>query len=35
MARGRAKMEKVKEILNRYGNSKDNLIQVMLELQNV
>ncbi len=27
-------MEKVKEILNRYGNSKDNLIQVMLELQN-
>jgi NADH:ubiquinone oxidoreductase subunit E len=28
-------MEKVKEVLNRYGNSKDNLIQVMLELQNI
>lgn len=28
-------MEKVIEILNRYGNSKDNLIQVMLELQNI
>ncbi|MHB8063150.1 MAG: NADH-quinone oxidoreductase subunit NuoE family protein, partial [Ruminiclostridium sp.] len=28
-------MEKVKEILNRYGNSKDNLIQIMLELQNI
>jgi NADH:ubiquinone oxidoreductase subunit E len=28
-------MEKVKEILNRYGNSKDNLIQVMLELQSI
>lgn len=26
-------MQKVKEVLNRYGNSKDNLIQVMLELQ--
>lgn len=26
-------MEKVKEVLNRYNNSKDNLIQVMLELQ--
>ena len=28
-------MEKVREILNRYGNSKENLIQVMLELQNI
>ena len=28
-------MEKVREILNRYGNSKDNLIQVMLELQSI
>ncbi len=28
-------MEKVKEVLNRYGNSKDNLIQVMLELQRI
>ena len=28
-------MEKVKEVLNRFGNSKDNLIQVMLELQNM
>lgn len=28
-------MEKVSEILNRYGNSKDNLIQIMLELQTV
>lgn len=28
-------MEKVKEVLNRYGYSKDNLIQVMLELQNI
>ncbi|MDF2985043.1 MAG: NADH:ubiquinone oxidoreductase 24 kD subunit [Eubacterium sp.] len=28
-------MEKVREVLNRYGNSKDNLIQVMLELQNI
>lgn len=28
-------MEKVREILNRYGNSKNNLIQVMLELQNI
>lgn len=27
-------MEKVKEVLDRYGNSQDNLIQVMLELQN-
>ncbi len=26
-------MERVREILNRHGNSKDNLIQVMLELQ--
>lgn len=28
-------MEKVREVLNRHGNSKDNLIQVMLELQNI
>lgn len=28
-------MEKVREVLNRFGNSKDNLIQVMLELQNI
>lgn len=28
-------MEKVREILNRHGNSKDNLIQVMLELQGI
>ncbi len=28
-------MERVKEVLNRFGNSKDNLIQVMLELQNM
>ncbi|OPX44038.1 NADP-reducing hydrogenase subunit HndA [Ruminiclostridium hungatei] len=28
-------MQKVKEVLNRHGNSKDNLIQVMLELQNL
>lgn len=35
MACGRAKMEKVREILNRHGNSKDNLIQVMLELQSM
>jgi NADH:ubiquinone oxidoreductase subunit E len=28
-------MEKVREILNHYGNSKDNLIQVMLELQSI
>lgn len=28
-------MERVKQILNRHGNSKDNLIQVMLELQSI
>lgn len=28
-------MEKVSEVLNRFGNSKDNLIQVMLELQRI
>lgn len=28
-------MEKVREVLNRFGNSKDNLIQIMLELQNI
>ncbi|WP_027627556.1 complex I 24 kDa subunit family protein [Ruminiclostridium cellobioparum] len=28
-------MEKVREVLKRFGNSKDNLIQVMLELQNI
>ncbi|MCX7709114.1 MAG: NADH-quinone oxidoreductase subunit NuoE [Clostridia bacterium] len=26
-------MESVKEVIKRYGNSKDNLIQIMLELQ--
>lgn len=28
-------MDRVKEILNRYSNSKDNLIQIMLELQKI
>jgi NADH:ubiquinone oxidoreductase subunit E len=28
-------MERVKEILNHYNNSKDNLIQIMLELQRI